>query len=674
MVEADGGEFSTLTLKYHLGSDPEFPEILPNLHVDLARVLQAGSRIRLIDRTNKDKEWFVGYVGQDATLVQGSPQGESFQVSVYGPEWLLAGKVVKGAWYEGRKMVEKLLAAPLTSVFGGGSYDLNSGITSGNVVEPTDRPAVFNDGGPNMGNVPFEYGNTSAGLDIGRAFTTTNWRGTRNGVTVAEANQWTAIAALYSTLVWFDNDNTISRDETDWFSIHAVLGTVTIGEVSIDGLTLTDAIQAILGPLGYGWRLNVVSDGANKHALTVYPLVGAVAGKQPYLPPIGAKATDAQGSRGEVSRLDFLRDSHNIRNEVAVYGNQGMVQVTLTYKSSQTETDLFPAWSNDSNPIDIFFVDGSFKAVQAPNKFTLVDNYHSSGDNFLRNAWRTFIFNEDAGGLDFAIYEDDGIPDLTKYGLGDALYKRPIQRLLQLDEMNDFKRPVVKMIVTTNGVPFEIDVSEHFEILTDRAGIRLRTDMFTLSDGTITGAWFPFAQKVGSTEEKTAAEKALGNLPYLDMLNNALWGAGDEELILQVTGTMERDTAVKGEVPRVTSSPLNLTRERLVRNRSLNNWSVVGAAEGNVDTRDDSDAALAMAKAIQFADDSEIGHGSLMFHHATQAYPPGSVIAQTSGRVLNLRLDGQRKNAAPVVRRTTHHFGQTNVTEVLLDSPLLRLT
>jgi hypothetical protein len=230
------------------------------------------------------------------------------------------------------------------------------------------------------------------------------------------------------------------------------------------------------------------------------------------------------------------------------------------------------------------------------------------------------------------------------------------------------------MTVTTNGTTFTIDVSEHFEILTDRAGIRLKTDVFSITKDGAAEAWRPFQQKQGSTLPKTAAEEALGNLPYLDMLNNALTSAGDEELVLTVTGTMAGGIAVRGESRQKTNSPLNLVRERLVRSKSLNRFSIQGAALGGEDTRDDSTKALGLANTIQFAGDSEVGHGSIVFHHLTQAYPPGTVISQTAGRPLNFRLDGQRKNSAPVVRKTTHTFGETNTTEVLLDSPLLRLT
>lgn len=668
MVESDGGEFSTLTLRMHLGSEPEFPNVLPSLHVDLARYIQAGSKIRLVDRADNNKEWFVGYVGQDATLVQGSPQAEDFQVSVYGPEWLLAGTVVTGQWYANLS-VDQDVASGIEPSRGWSSIIL------------TDMPCVFNDHRrPNMSQELWTVATDDRAGDDGiggAVFVTPDARTIRNGAVVSQAQHWTAYAAVRSVVELFDNYEVISPS-TDWKAIKAVLGGVTIGEVSIDGLPLNSAIQAILGPLGYGFRLDVVSDGIGNHVLSVYPLVGAGTGKSPYLPPIGSSATDSRGVRGEVSRLEFLRDSHNIRNAVTVMGNQERVQVTLTYASAGNS--LWPAWSTDSNPMDVYLEGGSFNIVRKGTD-DLLNNHHTTGINYplYRDVWRTFVFNED-GGLDSGLYGSASVPSLMNYGLGNTLFARPIQPLLVRESRTgEFRKPIVTMSVVIGSETVSVDVSDKFEILADRAGIRVRDsqELFEASGshGRI-DSWRPFAEKKGSGPggKLTTGEKAAAQLSYLSMLNNALTSAGSNELVLTVTGTMESDTAVKGETVRLPASPMNLRRERLVRNRAINKFSIHGAALGDEDVRNDSAVALLHAKTVRFADDSEIGHGSIMLHHLTRAYPPGTTIAQTSGRVLNLRLDGQRKGAAPVVRKTTHHFGQTMVTEVLLDSPLLRLT
>ena len=666
MVEASCGEFSTLAIDIKLGADPHFPNVEPQVSLELQRWLQAGTRVRLVDASSDPgEEWFVGYVGQDTSLIQGNPQQESYQVSVYGPEWLLSGKVVKGQWVS--------RAESTTDIFD----SADPGIGTRTTFIQTDRLAIFNkDGRPNMSPLPSDFRTSGDDADkLSRAFIQSDFVAIKNACIIRRALTWTAFSALYSALMWCDDGHVVSNKATDWKAIKSVLGDITIGEVSIDGLNLLEALRAILSPIGYGFRLDVKSDGNFKHALSVYQLKGASGGKAPYLPPAGSSVTDRNGSRGEVSRVEFVRDSHNIANEVEVLGSLERVQRALSYRSGDA-TDLRPVWSNDSDSLDKWFVGGAFKAAQVVNPKNLTDHYHSSGEYFNQhyNAWRTFVFNEDGGGLDYGFFGADGIPDLEKYGLGKTLFKRPIDPLLARDtRTGDYKPALVTMQVTAGGATVKKDVSRHFEILKDRAGIRLKRDVFDILDNGTLVPWRPFLEKA-KTGKLTAAEEAASKLIYLDLLYGALNPPDSNSLVITVTGTMESDTAVKGCSTRLKSSPLHLVRQRLVRNPALQEFVISGVALGGEDTRDDTNCAFAQAKTIQYAEDCEIGHGSLMMHTLTRGYPPGTVIPQTAGRVLKFQLDGQRKNAAPVVRLVKHTFGETNVTEIMLDSPLVRLT
>ena len=667
--EADAGEFSTLTLSFSLGADPAFPDVIPQVRAETLR-LQAGSRVRIVD-TVTEKEWFVGYAGQENTLIQANPQAEQFQVTVYGPGWLLAGQAILGKWFAKNREDRQLILG------------LPTDFTRKN-IQATPIPCIFNeDGLPDMSKELWETSTPDKTEDAvaGAVFVPGDRRIIENGVVKSEAQIWTAYRALRSVVELFDDYDVISPRVTDWKSIETTLQGLTIGEVSIDGMTVPDAIQAILGPLGYSWRLEVFTDGKEKHALTVYPLKATAFGRQPYLPPAGAEATDEQGSRGEITRIDGLRDAHNIRNVVQGVGQPTVGQRKLVYRGNAGSSDLFPAWSFASDQLAPFFNDGIFIVAQVPvdQNEVLVNNYHTSGPNFQtnRDAWRTFVFNED-GGLDVGLndFGTEAIPFLPSYGFGEALFRRPIGSLLVRSfATSDFQPARVEMVVTVGGDTFTIDVAKHFKVLKDRAGIRLETDMFQIdkATGNIT-AWRPFEKMSLAGKTPTVNEKAAINLAYLTMLNNAITESGDSELVLKVTGTLQKDENVSGFVNRLNTSPLLLDRERVVRNPSLQKNVVQGAAIGGEDTRDDSDKALAQAKAVQFADDSEIGHASIMFHHLTQAYPPGTAISQTGGRIVNLRLNGQRDGSAPVVRRTIHHFGETNITEVMLDSPLLRIT
>ncbi len=669
MTEASSGDFSTVTLKIILGADPEFPLVIPQERAEKARVIQAGSRVRIVDQSkDPGEEWFVGYVGQDAILIQGSPQQESYQISVYGPEWLLAGSIITGQWYANSSTDRKI-------VFGNDSADDRVRLQ----ISSSDIPCIFNaDGLPDMSQELWTVG-TKDKIESpigGAVFVSGDRRILDNGATVSEAKQWTAYRALRSTVEWIDDYNVISPQAIDWAGIESTLGGVRIAEVSIDGMTLLRAIRAILRPLGYGFALNVVSDGESKHALSVFALKSQVTGKTPYLAPVGSKVTDANGTRAELSRVDNLRDSHNIRNSTTVCGQPEMIQNVLEYKSS--ENDLWPAWDRGENLIPL--VDGVLAVVQLSNPESFYESYHTKGANFQpqRDVWRTFIFNEDGGGLDRSEFtETDWIPNLPDYGLGESMFRRPIgDRLLRSSVTSDFVPALVEMEVTTNGTKFTIDVSDEFEILKDRAGIRFTGEFFRKTNtGADVEAWRPFNGKVGTPGEKlSTAQEAVSQLAYLTMLSNTLNVTGADELILRVTGTMQKDLCVKGFVDRQNTSPLHLTRERLVRNPALQAKTVFGGSTGLEDTRDDSSIALAQAKAISFADDSEIGHSSLMFLSLTKGYPPGTPISQTAGRVVKFQLDGQRVKSSPVVVLVKHTFGKINTTEVNADSPLLRIT
>ncbi len=674
MTEADGGDFSTLVLDIKLGADPEFPEIVPQVQADLVKWVQAGTRVRLVDTSSEPGvEWFVGYVGQQNTLIQGSPQAELYQLTVYGPEWLLAGKVITGPWFANSATDSKIIRriADPGLVFANWAF--------------IHRPCVFNvDNLPNMGKELWKIAPPDSILDDraggGAVFVPSDRRVVRGGAVVTEAQHWTAYRAVRSVVEAFDQYDVVSPDETDWLAIEATLGGVTIGEVDIDGMTVPEAIRAILGPVGYSFRLNVVNDalfGKFRHGLSVYPLKSNAAGKQPHLPPVDSDVTDAQGSRGEVSRVEFLRDSHNIRNDVLVLGSDEMVQVELTFRGDKANRDLHPAWSLHENSLADWFVGGVFNYTQVPTPEFFRAQYYTKGTDFQRHrdVWRTFVFNED-GSLDLEELGDDGIPDLRAFGLGDTLIKRPIRHQVTRSRItSEFIPAKITMEVFVDGLEwFQIDATPFFEILKDRAGIRLTKEFFSTSDdGKAIDAWRPF-ENIGNKGIVTQPTKDVKKLAYLTMLNNALNETGSNELVLKVRGSMASTDAWETRATRLPNSPLHLTRSRLVRAAAFEKRTIRDGDLGVKDARDDSDKVSAIAKAIQYADDAEVGNGSIMIHHLSRSYPPGTVIAQTAGRVLKFQLDSQRKGASPVVRRVTHHFGETNVTEVLLDSPLLRLT
>ena len=664
MTEADGGEDSTLTLKRHLGSDPQ---VNGGAQIDVTGEswIPAGTRVKLEDVTREPHvTWFIGYVGQESSMIQSNPDGEHYSLTVYGPEWALAGSAVEGAWYANATTDAKVVRG---------------------VSEATDRasnkwhishlPCVFNkDNLPNMSKETWTL--ATDGAAAGAVFVPGDRVARVGGTVKTQSQRWTAYKALRSVVEVFDGYNVISPTATSWPAIEKVLGSTAIGEVDVDGMTIPQAIRAILGPLGFGFRLDTQDDGHFRHSLHVYPLKAGNAGKKPYMAPSGTTVTDAQGSASELTRVELLRDSHNIRNAVDVYGQEERVQLTLTYKSGAAKNSLFPAWSITSKPLTDYIEGGVFKYAQLADPTGFRNEYHTSGRNFAvnRDVWRTFVFNED-GGMDLQGWGDSALPDVASLGLGDAYVRRPIgPKLTKSEVTGDYPPATVTMSTTVNGEKFTIDATEWFEILPDRAGIRLKADFFTPpSKKESIDTWCPFHEGLGDQYQASTNLDAVKDLSYLAMLNNALTDPppGDSELELSVTGSLMSTNVWESSAGKVNTSPLHLPRYRLVRTGGFEKHTI---RTGDAGGRDDTAQALAMAKAIRSADDCEAGNASLMCHTLNRTYYPGTVIPQTSGRVIKFQTDGQRKKYAPVVRRVTHHFGETNVTEVLLDSPLLRQT
>ena len=657
MVWSDNGKPSMLSLTRKLGGDAAIGQ----LKLETMSRLPSGTKIRLVDLNDKQSEWFCGHVGQEQMLLQTGV--EQYAVTAYGPELRLGAKVVEGQWFANSAADDTILTKTAdwdTLVRVPASDD-------GEGVYQTHLPAVFNRGGlPNMSPSTWILG-TSGLLPFpaccgGGVFCDSDRRAVYNSNTVA-AQYWTAYKAFRSLVEWVDNYAVVST-KTDWKAIEIALYGLMIGEVDVDGKPLAEALRDILEPLGFAYSLDPMTDGHGRHVLRVYPLIGgAKTGLMPYLPPEGTEATSRNGVRAEVGRLEVLRDAHNVRNSIKVLGARIRVQVELSYKRCTTE--LFEAWDTSAHDLATYITGGKFKATSltASQAATLHDNYHSAGSSFddNRDVWRTFVFNEDGAAYDSATRGQ--IPTLSDYWLGDARIRRPIGPMLVKREGSaDWRPPRIRLTVAGHT----IDFSEHCEVLKDRAGLRVKTDFWKMSDKGAIELWRPFADVDGVSTE-------VGELSWLTILNDTIEDS-TYRMILSVVGTLEDDKCVEGERTKAAGSLLPWNARRVIRAGGFR-WDRAAKPVGlTTVTADDRAYAIAMAGAIRDASDAEMGHASVMLHILSRAYPPGTVIPQTSGRAINLRVDGNRKTKSPVVRQVVYTFGETNITELLMDSPLLSMT
>ena len=676
------GELSTLTLRRILGAKGEQayeePEDAGTLH---------GNRVRIID--GDSAEWFAGYTGQDSMLIQADPQAEDVQVTVYGPELRLAQKVVSGQWHINEDVEDKIFAG--TSA--------NSDFTRAN-THASDIPAVFNaDNKPNMYDSTYTWTLATAGSDADRGcsvFDAPDRKVMEYGQSThtIEAEFWTAKSALRSLVEYVDDGNTLNISAAEWDAIETALGTARIGQVDVEGMTLLEAIRAVLLPIGFGFSVDVVSqDGAGSylHRLRVEDLRKAGTTVELVLGQKGFGVSSTYGA-SEIKRLDFMRDGHNIRNEVTVIGGQIHRQVQLDFDVDASPRDLYPAWDTADHDLGDYDTNNVIDMlVSGMGWGAFAEKYHLKGaDHALYlHVFRSFAWNED-GAFSAVIYDGSSnslpvIPDLPgQYGIGDGYNclrrPRPVGPAHVWTDNNKttYQPARVVMWQVVGSVTCEVDITRYCDIWQDRAGFTIlggsRTkDLFDVADDGMTGnPWCPF-------EECPDAPTALRETSYLTLLHNAIRGAGTYKLGLSLHGSVEDDTAVKATSPKQAGRAMPLLSKRVVRMPRFRKLVTSDDMAGTEDTRDDTALCSAQAALLRNTGEDELGMGSIMLPFvartlAGETLRPLLGVTGTTGRVIDFDVDGGADINYPLIRSVIVTFGNAQVTELTLDSNLLGIS
>ena len=694
MTWSASGRPTTLTLRYLLGGNADVAE---DRTEDIMHARYHGCRVRLVETRVDDEtgeetpvEWFAGIVGMDSLKIQGSPQDEHYQLVAYGPELRLGAKVVTGQWWADDDSVKATIA-------NGGNLSQREDTFA------TDLPVVFNAGGlPNMASQNSELVENAQWIAAGegyeaRVFVPGDYRPMWNGVVNLQAEHWTAYRAVRSLVEWFDNYDVIASGPTDWDAIHDVLGDVEIGEVDVEGLPLTDALARVLNPIGYGYCLVPWSATSEpwKHELFVYSLKDPALRLKPYLAAFGSNIRSDEGRRGEVQRLHFSGDSHHIRNSVTVYGDPEQVQVALEFHDGDgADPDLHPYWSTFDYPLTTYLTDGVFdiRNISAANRETLIDRYHPDGKEHsqYRHIWRSFCWNEDGQSSENIRLSQGGtpeLPDLSGYEIGDsdgnyAIRPRPVHATLTYDDSAlSIETIPAKVTLIADGVDYDpVQVEIPVSIWPDRAGFTIERPLFTIGKSS-TGAkagkidyWRPFKDVAFPDTVNAATQKALKEISYLTLLNNTLTQTG-QTMRLVLSGSIDDDKYVKGEAKRETGSSWPIVSQAVVRAPGRFRKYVVGDdITGTERELDESAAALALAQRVRDWGEDMVGHCSIMLRHLSRAFYPGFGVPATQGRVVDLTVDGGDGAVCPVVRSVKFTFGNTRTTELVLDSPLLKVT
>jgi len=683
------GRLTTLTLDCRLGVGPG--------RTAFARAEQdepwptTGDQVELIDDSPEPVRWFTGHVGQESILIQSNPDAEHRRLVAYGPELRLRARAVHGQWCKTPAVDDLQRTGELAA----------TDTVRDNVFE-ADLPCVFNlDGRPNASGATDAAGGDAGwrlhgevGPDEhhGRVFEPVGRTvRTDDGAGVAiEAEYWTAYTALRSMVEYVDRYQVISPD-TDWNAIAQHLSDVVLPEAVVEGETLLGAIGRILLPIGFGFCLEpwddgrTYADGRPRHVLHVFSRHGA---EQTGYPPVladnrfGNVAGDSiDGRIAQVQRLEFLRDSHNVCNDVRVIGDLQRLQVCLTFDDNESTRDLHPAWDTDTHDLADWAVGEIIPEMDAmcydagglPDGEQFLRRYSRAGRENLAyfDVFRTFVWNED--GAYRPLVTDE--PDLAALLSTSSYARRP--------------RPVGPTLCrateqTGSGVlPAYVEIGvvgddnawillPQVKVLTDRAGFTInvpRLDTF-----------YPYANADATLRE--AYCRGPGKFSLATLLYNALRsdaGAGDYAARFRLIGTIAADTAVTAEAPYQLNStwPFRSTRIEYRPDRfKLRRVAAGGNPAGrDVIAADDSVAAASHAERIRDVAEDAMGHGSIVLRTLTRSVRPGMAWPRTAGRPVNLQVSAGGQWRSACVAGVTWNFAEgAGKTELTLDSPLLQVS
>ncbi len=254
------GRVTTFEFFHNLGGGPGGAvRSYPEDELDVA----TSEAIRLVAVVGSvETDLFIGNVGQISELYQGEQEALSFVA--YGPEILLANTAIHGQWHAKPDTDEAII---------NGTVTIEDTIAD-NTFQ-SDLPVIFNpEGKPNASssNFPWLLG-SGAGASVAvdeRVFDDPDRRVIQpdsSGV-VYEAEHWTAYTALKSMLAVFSANSVVDVTAIDALSSDLDL---PISDVSIEGLTLLQAIARILNPVGYGFTIQPWKVGG-LHTLVIFPL------------------------------------------------------------------------------------------------------------------------------------------------------------------------------------------------------------------------------------------------------------------------------------------------------------------------------------------------------------------------------------------------------------------
>ncbi len=688
---ASNGQISTLQIKVVLGQGlgksrcrVEDHHCNPGDRVELIQVGAGGPRRSI------EQYWFSGHIGQDAMLIQASPDVESVTLTAYGPELLLSHKVITGMWVP--KTSQALSAMK-------GSLAAASAIRD-NVWEAR-LPVVLNPGG--RGNASEDNWQVTSKTTEPLGYSASSQSNkckvfAAADVTAGQAAsaKWTAYTALRSIVEWIDDYDVVSYPRTNWSAIEQLLGSTPIGQVNLTGKNLLQAMNAILMPVGFGFALEPWADKWGGHRLVIFKLHDPVRFTNVNMAPIlggNVSITSPAGQRAMVQRVDYLRDNHAVRNHIIVMGDTKLTERSLEFDYSQPICDLNPCWDTSTYDLDGYddndvigggnWADDA-KRLEWQQRYRLDKPDDADDDEYLKykHVFRAFAWNED-GGLSDVIKDGDDplVPTLTDFSpKADpecAIY-RPRPPKFRVQYADD-------SAASTSG-GFESPLVELGIVGDDKSWIKLPSAAYRLDKHRCLvhfkardlAEWYPWRTAQNLADSGDTIHQDYGMLNFATALHNALRVGGDQ-LRIRLTAAFEMDDSVFHEQARQLDSSWPFDARALVymprrfKYRDIDGSVSRSAEAATIDDGGEDGVMDLYGQRVRDALENATAHGSVVLRGLHRAHYPGQGLRKLAGRNIDLSLPGRRQNKAaslaPVIAGIVWHFADgASKTELLLET------
>ncbi|MCE5279074.1 MAG: hypothetical protein ABFD92_00095 [Planctomycetaceae bacterium] len=730
---AVNGNASTAILKVQLGQSADREEAL---HAESSHC-SAGDRIRIVQlEGDREIEWFRGHIAQDALLIQANDDLESFSVTAYGPELLLAHYALSGPWWP----TTSLDATEIQFGQGAGADQLTYAQAVRAGAWASYAPVIFNpqiSGAEGRGNASGSLwkltrrGKADGGYDASaadskcRVFAAPGRRVVFNNGTstiTTESRLWTPYEAVRSLIEYIDDYTVVSFAATAWPAIEALLSGMPLGTVDLTGCNLAEALNKILLPLGFGFCLEPWASADGRHALKVFRLHDPLTHADAFLAKIGTAIESPDGQRSAVQRLNVIKDHHNVRNDIILLGGVKHTQRTLTFTHDADTRDLHPYWDQTTNALaDYADASNRIRPKGAGMGAGMYDQwkqrYEYDGDKDLndayRHAFRSFVWNEDAAlsalvksAQNNALIPDFSANHLAAGGLSGegfdnlqtAHVPRPMRYRAEYADGSDAQsgslKPAAVEVAVAEWDPdagaIAIDDQswvelggDAVELRNDRCGIWIKAknllDLYPWKDIKSRSSTGPFG-----TDPSVSLHQRYGRWNWPTLLHNAMrkaTGAGEYHMVLRMSGMVPMDSHVMFQAPRQQDSSWPFTAQEVVIKEDFRYRDKLGEASQTMRaTVNDGQVGGRMdlySRRVRDVMEDAVAHGSVVLRGLHRSFSPGQGLATVRGRGVDLTVAGRTgdtaRRIAPVIVAVSYLLEESaNKTELVLDTPLVR--